>query len=95
MGVLSFLVEPFVAAITPYLERIMSAQTDAADKLKGLKTQLTKVSEELTAKIQALTDAANNNSGSIDPALQTAIDDLQPIVDALDAIVPDAPPAQG
>jgi ABC-type transporter Mla subunit MlaD len=88
MGILTFLVEPFVAAIRPYLEKIMTEQQNAAVQLGNLKTNLGRISDEIKAKIQALTEAANNNSGALDPALKQAIDDLQPVTDALDLLAP-------
>lgn len=73
------------------IKEIMSAQTDAAAVLVNIKTQLLKAKDEITTKIQTLIDAAGANSGTIDPALQAAIDDLAPIAQQLDDIVPDAP----
>ncbi len=74
-------------------EKIMATQAEAAAALVALKEQLTKANAEIQAKIQALTDAANNAS-NVSPELAQAIEDLKPAAQALDDIVPDpAPPA--
>jgi len=67
---------------------IMATQAEAAAQLAALKSQLTKATTEIKAKIQALVDAAAN-AANVDPGLQVAIDDLAPIGQALDDIVPD------
>jgi len=63
--------------------------------LTDVKTQLQKAFDEITAKIQALVDAANN-AGNTPPEVQAAIDDLKSVdlksvSQALDDIVPDQP----
>lgn len=67
-------------------------QAEDAQVLRDLKTQLAKANDEIQAKIQALIDAAGN-AGNVSDELQAAIDDLKPAAQALDDIVPDAPPA--
>lgn len=78
--------------------QMSQTQEEAAAQLANILAQLTKAKEEIVTKIQALIDAAAN-ADSVAPALQTAIDDLAPIAQALDDIVPDAPvvtpPADG
>lgn len=82
------------------IKQISMSQTqeEAAAQLSALSDQLTKAKGEIVAKIQALTDAAAA-ADNVDPALQTAIDNLAPIAQQLDDIVPDAPvvtpPADG
>lgn len=67
---------------------IMSEQTAAAQVLIDLKAQLLKAKGEITAKIQTLIDAAAN-AGQLDPALAAAVEDLKPVAQQLDDIVPD------
>lgn len=71
--------------------KIMATQAEAAVELVALKAQLVKANDEIQAKIQALTDAANNAS-NVSPELAQAIADLKPAAQTLDDIVPDAPP---
>jgi ABC-type transporter Mla subunit MlaD len=73
--------------------KIMSEQDDAAAELAGFKDQLIKANAEIQAKIQALIDAANQApAGTLQPNLKAAIEDLKPVAQALDDIVPDQPP---
>lgn len=74
--------------LTKKTNTIMSTQKEAAAELVAFKEQLAKANDEIQAKIQALTDAANS-ADTVDPELQAAIDDLKPAVEALDNIVPD------
>lgn len=74
------------------VQKIMSDQDDAAVELAGFKDQLIKANAEIQAKIQALIDAAAGAPpGSLQPNLKQAIDDLKPVAQGLDDIVPDAP----
>lgn len=70
--------------------KMAQTQEEAAQALANISAQLQKAKGEIVSKIQALTDAAAN-ADSVEPALQTAIDNLAPIAQALDDIVPDAP----
>lgn len=91
--------ETILLRILRGLKKVMSTQTEAAAELAevksnlgDLKSQLEKATQEITTKIDALTNASNNATNT-DPALQTAIDDvrsigesLKPVVQALDNI---------
>ena len=68
---------------------IMANQTQAAEQLAELGTQLEKANTEIQAKIAELVAVAAN--GEVSPALQAAIDALVPAAQQLDDIVPDAP----
>jgi uncharacterized coiled-coil DUF342 family protein len=83
-----------VVAIVTLIQgvKIMATQAEAIAELQALKDQLVKANTEIQNKIQTLVDAANN-AGNVSPELQAAIDDLKPAAQALDDIVPDAPPA--
>ncbi len=86
------------------LDIVMATQAEDAAALKELKqgltdvaTQLSKATDEILAKIKALTDAAAN--ADVNPELQAAIDDvkaagdaLKPVAQALDDVVPDTTP---
>ena len=66
----------------------MATQAELQASLEALGTQLDKVSAELNTEIQNLTDAvaaAGNTTPEIDAALQK----IQQVVDALDALNPD------
>ena len=67
---------------------LMANQKEDAQVLRDIKTQLLKAKDEITAKIQALVDAAEN-AAAVDPELQSAIDDLKGVGQQLDDIVPD------
>lgn len=71
------------------IKTIMGNQKEAAQELAAFKTQLVKANTEIQAKIQQLIDAAANTE--IDPELRAAIDELKPVAQALDDIVPDEP----
>ena len=71
----------------------MATQAEAAAQLTALKDQLVKANGEIQAKIQALIDAANN-AADVGPELAEAIEALKPAAQALDDIVPDAPPTE-
>lgn len=71
-------------------EKNVATQAELAATLATVKAQLTKAAAEISAKIQALVDAAAN-AANVDPALQLAVDDMVPIGQQLDDIVPDAP----
>jgi uncharacterized phage infection (PIP) family protein YhgE len=85
------------------VDELMATAAESAAELAEIKAGLVSVSDqlqkafaEITAKIQALVDAANN-AGNTDPAVQAAIDDLKSVdlksvSQALDDIVPDQPP---
>lgn len=73
------------------IKKIMASQAEDAQVLRDLLAQLQKANAEIQAKIQALVDAAAN--APVSTELQSAIDDLKPAAQALDDIVPDAPPA--
>lgn len=71
-------------------KNMSQTQEEAAQALAAVSAQLTKAKGEIVAKIQTLIDAAAN-AANVDPTLQAAIDDLAPIAQALDDIVPDPP----
>ncbi len=73
------------------LNQIQMTQAEEATKLVGIKAQLTKVSAEVQAKIDALTTAIAT-AGATTPEVDAAVADLQTVADALDAIVPDEVP---
>ena len=68
--------------------RIMSAQSDLAERVKGLTAKV----NDLDVKIQALVTAAANQN-NIDPALKQAVDDLEAAIAKDDADATPAPPA--
>jgi len=74
------------------IDQMAKQQSEAAQELRDLRGQLSKANVEIQAKIQALIDAAANDT--VSDELQTAIDDLKPAAQALDDIVPDAPPEE-
>lgn len=78
-------------ALTLYLLwRISVNQTELAQALTDLGTQLTKASAEITGKIADL-EAAISNAGSTTPEVDAALAALKVSGQALDDIVPDAP----
>lgn len=70
----------------------MAKQSDLAQQLNDLVTQLSKVNTEITGKISDL-EAELANQDNVSPGLQAAFDALKPSVQALDDIVPDVPTA--
>lgn len=77
------------------LERIMTTQTELAQQLAGITTQLDKIATESSATLQKVADleAALANSGNVTPELQAAFDALKAQVQIVDDLVPDAPAA--
>jgi hypothetical protein len=74
------------------IERILMNQAELAQALKELTAQLQKANTELQAKIKALTDAINNNTGDVPQEVVDAANALKVAVQGVDDIVPDAPP---
>jgi hypothetical protein len=70
--------------------------SNTSQALTDLGAKFQKAYAEVTAKIQALTDAVNNNQDNLSPESQAALADLQALGQKFDDIVPDAPeqPAQ-
>lgn len=73
------------------IEAIMATQQELAQQISAVTTELSKVNDEIQAKIQTLVDAASN-AGNVSPELQAAVDALVPAAQKLDDIVPDAAP---
>lgn len=76
----------------------MSTQAEAAAQLATVAATLDKVSAESTAllvEIATLKDLAANAANTVSPELQAAIDAVSTRSAAIDALVPDAPPAAG
>jgi len=74
------------------IERILMNQAELAQTLKDLTAQLQKANTELQAKIKALTDAINNNTGDVPQEVVDAANALKVAVQGVDDIVPDAAP---
>ena len=75
----------------------MAGQDEAVAALNTVNATLDKISGESSAllvEIQALKDAANNQGG-LTAELQAAIDGVVARVQAIDALVPDAPVGGG
>ena len=70
------------------LDKIMATQAELQASLEALGTQLDKVSAELNTEIQNLTDAVAA-AGNTTPEIDAAVQKMQQIVDALDALNPD------
>lgn len=71
------------------LKSIMAEQKEAAARLRQLGQQLSKATDEIKGKLDAV-QAALDAADDVDPDLQAAIDDLAPAIQKLDDIVPDA-----
>jgi len=69
--------------------------SNTSQTLEQLVAQLTKAKGEIVGKIQALTDAVNNNQDNLSPESQAALANLQTLAQQLDDIVPDAPAGDG
>lgn len=65
--------------------------SNTSQTLQQIAAQLSKAKVEIVGKIQALTDAVNNNQDSLSPDSLAALADLQAVAQQLDDIVPDAP----
>lgn len=77
--------------VTPYdLLLLMAKVSELNAKLVALRDQLTKVSTELTTKIDTLTEQLANTEIPADA--QATLDSLTASVQALDDIVPDVTP---
>lgn len=83
-------IKNLLSLILKNLNKMANTQAQDAQILRDLKTQLARANDEIQAKIQALIDAAA--SAPVSDELQAAIDDLKPAAQALDDIVPEAPP---
>ena len=77
-------------SILDKVNAIMATQAELAATLATVKTQLTKASGEITARIQALVDALAAAGGTT-PEVDAAVADLQAVAQALDDINPDTP----
>ena len=73
------------------LNTIMATQAELATELAARTAQIRKAFDEVTAKLDALMNAVNN--APVTPELRAAADALGAAVQAVDDIVPDAPPA--
>jgi ABC-type transporter Mla subunit MlaD len=73
------------------LERILMNQAELAQALTDLGAQLAKASAEITGKIADL-ETALANAGATTPEVDAAVASLKVSGQALDDIVPDAPP---
>lgn len=76
----------------------MTTQTEAAAALVTVSNTLDKVREETTGllvEIATLKDLAANAANTVSPELAAAIDAVSQKAAAIDALVPDAPPAAG
>ena len=80
---------PFTPATKADIIQIIMNQTEELAALKGLSTQLSKVNDEVQAKLKALQDAID--SGTVSPEVQAAVAELTAAVQKVDDIVPDAP----
>ena len=72
-------------------KQIITSMSNTSQTLEQIKAQLTKAKGEIVGKIQALTDAVNNNQDNLSPESQQALEDLQNLAQQFDDIVPDAP----
>ncbi len=78
--------------------RIMTTQSEAAAALGTVAATLDKVSAETTSllvEIATLKDLAAAAGQTVSPELQAAIDAVATRAAAIDALVPDEPPAAG
>ncbi len=71
-------------------KKIIMNQTELAQALNDVSTQLDKVFAEITAEIQKLEDAINN-AGSTSPEVDTALTSLKAKVQTLDDLNQDIP----
>ena len=67
----------------------MATQAELQASLDSLATQLDKVSVELNAEIANLTQAVQD-AGNTTPEIDASLAKIQSVVDALDALNPDA-----
>ena len=72
-------------------KQILLFMSNTSQTLEQIVAQLTKAKGEIVGKIQALTDAVNNNQDNLSPESQAALADLQNLTQQFDDIVPDAP----
>ena len=71
---------------------IMATQAELAEEIRNSTTQTRKGIDEVLGKIKALEDVIAAGA-PVSPELQAAVAELSTATQALDAIVPDAPPA--
>src|SRR5436190_15124430 len=74
------------------IKQIIMNQKDEALALGALRTQLTKANGEIQAKLKALQDTIDNGP-DVSPEVEAAVAELTKASQALDDVVPDAPPA--
>jgi seryl-tRNA synthetase len=74
------------------LESIMATQAELAEQIRQSTVQTRKGIDEVLGKIKALEDVIAAG-GSVSPELEAAVAELKTASQALDDIVPDAPPA--
>lgn len=70
------------------LNKISMDQTQAAQRLAEIKTQLEKAAAEIVSRIAALEEAVTN-AGNLTPEVVSALQGVKDVAETLDAIVPD------
>lgn len=80
-----------IRRITQLQEQIMTTQAELAEQLLGVRDQVNKVKDEVTAKIAELEDAITN-AGDVSPEVEAALAALKSSVQSVDDIVPDSAP---
>lgn len=82
--------DPVVQTINAKLQTINMNITEAIQQIKDAKEKLDKAKKEILEKIQSLIDVA----GTLTPEQEDAVADLTTAAQALDDVVPDAPPVE-